>query len=119
MHTGLLLYLLLVGSMTSPATQQADDAKKQVGPQDISIWNHCDRTTEFYLQNEGSDWRPFKLPPDQIGVYSDATKIKVITNRPDKSQTDAEYDLEKGKRYELYWNQEGERYDVATVQPRR
>jgi len=84
--------------------------KEDLASKSLSISNRSDSTISFFLKNGNSAWTLFELGPDEDENYFTTTKIRVVTGN--KS---VEYDIEYGKRYELYWDKENQCWNVIML----
>jgi hypothetical protein len=70
----------------------------------------------FSVKNGDGDWVDFSIEPGKERIFTNTTHIRIVTKG---NANTVEYKLEYQRRYEIYWNAERERWDVARLVQRR
>ena len=53
----------------------------QIPPDSVSIWNNTDLEIPFELKHtHGSEWKLFRIMPNQENIYKGYNIIKIVTN---------------------------------------
>ncbi len=68
------------------------------------------------MKNGNSAWANFSIEPGKGRTFTNTTHIRIVTR---ENSNTVEYKLEYERRYEIFWNAEKERWDVARLVEKR
>ena len=92
--------------------------KEDIAMNQLYIWNSSQADVTFNLSSDDKNWKPFSLGPNgskSFNIGSQKCYISIITDGNDQS---VDYELDKQQRYQIFWNQDNELWDIAKMAPR-
>ena len=115
---GLLFAIVCLTQVLAYGQEPQDDqsGKADVASDTLLLRNASTSTrVNFSVRNGGGEWSNFSIDPLKTRTFTSTTEIRIVTS----GNKTVDYRLEYQRRYEIYWNEEKERWDVARLVQKR
>lgn len=123
-----LLYLLIfIGQILQcntafTATIQEIELKSNgthlIRPHAFTLHNNSYNRMAFFLSPDGKNWTKHRLQADQIHEFSDGKSESFTIRIPTQDKGSVIYRLETSRRYQIYWNDSKQRWDMTELSTR-
>jgi hypothetical protein len=89
-----------------------------IRPDTILIHNATGGAITFSLTSEENERQSLRLGDNETRLLSDGTSTTYVIDLPTLGRGSVQYRLKGSKRYQLYWNESAERWDVTELAPK-
>lgn len=118
----LLSLACFVLAVSLPHAAAAREPLQSQIPQSVLIWNSSNTPVQFLLQSGGGAWATYVLEPGRSATYRTDGALplgfRMSTSRSGGRTQEVQYQLERTKRYKLYYNAAKAQFDLVEMRPR-